>query len=471
LADNRLVVDIYNAVCLLEGPFHFDDTVPVAGIRASQFMDYPKVTRLVFDLKDSAEFTVSLSEDRTTLLVSFEQNIINEVRFTSTGVSDSIIITGKSQPLVTVTPVTNPDRLRITVTNAVMQNIGEHNTNGVFTYKVNAWQEQDIGYIEAYVTEFPNFRIEYNNNSATVRMFRNNLANMTYDSDKREIHITRAAGFTMDIFSVVHKDDYAGNRYTLTFPMNAEEVLGYGDLQINDGFINAISVEQDTFGQTRLVIYNARVLTFNISETNEAYVIRAVSPREGSPPVVIIDPGHGGSAPGSTSGGMLEKNLNLSISLKLKQLLDQEPSIIAYFTRTDDRDVSNSDRAVFANANGDIFISVHCNAMRNNSTSHGIETYFWPHDNDTALGFSCERLAHIMQRNLLASTGAFNRGVKTDNLTVLRETTIPAVLVEVGFMSNPSEAAKLASDDYQWLVARGLFNGIMEAFSQYSPRR
>jgi N-acetylmuramoyl-L-alanine amidase len=471
LADNRLVIDIYNAVCLIGGPFHFDGSVPVTGIRASQFMDFPKVTRLVFDLTGAAEFSVSLSEDRRNLLISFEENIIHEVRFASTGLSDSVTIVGKSQPLVSVTPGNNPDRYIIRITNASMTMTGEEMTRGVFAHRVRVWQQADAGYVEVHVNEWPSFMVEHSENSVTVRFFRNTLTGLRYDYGRREIRLSKQSGLVMNINEVIHTDDYTRNRYTLTLPVNAEAFLGNGELSIRDGFVNSVSVEQEVTGRTRLVINQARVLAYEATETDDAYVFRVVPPRDARPRVVVIDPGHGGSLPGSTSGGLIEKHLNLSIALKLMELLKQDPSITVYTTRMDDRDVSLEERARFANENGDIFVSIHCNALRGNTTSHGAETYFWPHENDAELGFSSEQLAAIIQRNLIVTTGAFDRGVKSDHMTVLRETTIPAVLAEVGFMTNPAEAARLATDEYQWQIAWGLYNGIREAFTVYWPRR
>jgi N-acetylmuramoyl-L-alanine amidase len=121
---------------------------------------------------------------------------------------------------------------------------------------------------------------------------------------------------------------------------------------------------------------------------------------------------------------------------------------------------------------GDIFVSIHVNAVRGGNTAiHGTETFFWAGEHDEILGFSGEELAEIMQRNMVAAMGSYDRGIKSDHMVVLREATIPAVLCEVGFMTNPAEAARLATEEYQWQIAWGLYNGIREAFSVYTPRR
>jgi N-acetylmuramoyl-L-alanine amidase len=373
--------------------------------------------------------------------------------------------------MVSISHDTNPDRIIIHITNAAMNLLGEEATQGVFTHTVKVWQQDGAGIVEAYVSEWPAHSVEYNENAVTIRFFRDNLTGIRYDYQHREILISKDTGLVMDIHAVSHFAGYAAGRYAITLPVNAEGAIGNGELLVRDDYIESVKVEQDNAGRTRLLIHNLRLLAYTVEETDTDYVIRAHPPRDAHPRVVIIDPGHGGSAPGSTSGGLIEKNINLSIALKLMQLLEQEPTITAFFTRTDDRDVSLYERAAFANANGDIFISIHANALRNNDTSHGIETYYFRNEHDDFRSFTSEQLAMIMQRNLLNATNAFDRGVKSDHLVVLRETTIPAVLCEVGFMTNPAEAALLATDDYQWKIAHGLFFGILEVFSIYMPGR
>jgi N-acetylmuramoyl-L-alanine amidase len=167
----------------------------------------------------------------------------------------------------------------------------------------------------------------------------------------------------------------------------------------------------------------------------------------------------------------LEKEINLNISKKVTELFESHPYIKVYATRTEDVTLAREARAVFANGIGDMFISIHANAMTGNALPNGIETWYWPHSNDAQIGLSCINLAEIINRNLVQATGAFNRGLKTDDLVVLRETRIPAVLVEVGFMTNPAELAKLITEAYQWQIAQGIYRGIVEAFNRYTPIR
>lgn len=171
---------------------------------------------------------------------------------------------------------------------------------------------------------------------------------------------------------------------------------------------------------------------------------------------ICLDPGHGGSDPGATNGRYLEKDAALDIVFKLAKLLALAGVDVIY-TRTRDEDVELRPRTDYANAAGaDYFISIHLNSA-GAKQANGIETYAY----NTTVPESY-KLAQVVQRALIAATGANDRGVRTANFHVLRETTMPAILVETGFISNDAEAAALFTDGYQETVATAICNGICE---------
>ncbi|HEL1680034.1 TPA: GBS Bsp-like repeat-containing protein [Streptococcus suis] len=190
---------------------------------------------------------------------------------------------------------------------------------------------------------------------------------------------------------------------------------------------------------------------------------------------VYIDPGHGGRDSGASYGGVHEKNLALSVSNKLRENLLQY-GINVLMTRTGDYDVDfKTERSRMTNAsNADLFISIHFNATGAGvSNATGIETYWYQynpeyqpkinkemHNNPTRLAES-EILANKVQESLIKETGAVNRGVRRETFAVLRETAIPAILVELGFMDNPSELQVIKQDSYHTRLAKALAQGVM----------
>ncbi|WP_085523739.1 N-acetylmuramoyl-L-alanine amidase family protein [Tuberibacillus sp. Marseille-P3662] len=176
---------------------------------------------------------------------------------------------------------------------------------------------------------------------------------------------------------------------------------------------------------------------------------------------VVIDPGHGGKDKGSTSAsGRYEKAFTLSLGKKVEKMLKKEPDIKVYMTRDDDSFISQTSRyrPKFANKlNADIFISIHGNTFSNPDVS-GTQTFYY-HDGSLPL-------AETMQKHVAKATGFSDRGVKRKDLFVVRDTNMPAVLIEVGFLSNPQDEAKMYTDPFQKRVAASIVDGIKEYRSQ-----
>ena len=195
--------------------------------------------------------------------------------------------------------------------------------------------------------------------------------------------------------------------------------------------------------------------------------------------VVYLDAGHGGYDPGASYFGISEKSLTLAIQSRVKAKLEAEGYQVVT-TRTSDTYVDLADRSRAANASeSDIFVSIHINAS-GSSAAQGIETYYYQpyaeypsrinatyHANPTRLSMS-DTLANAIQSSLINATGAQNQGVKRQTFAVLRETTAPAVLLELGFLSNPQEAARLNTSAYQETLANAIVAGIKRYYSIYN---
>ena len=195
--------------------------------------------------------------------------------------------------------------------------------------------------------------------------------------------------------------------------------------------------------------------------------------------VVYLDAGHGGYDPGASYFGISEKSLTLAIQSRVKAKLEAEGYQVVT-TRTSDTYVDLTDRSRAANASeSDIFVSIHINAS-GSSAAQGIETYYYQpyaeypsrinatyHANPTRLSMS-DTLANAIQSSLINATGAQNQGVKRQTFAVLRETTAPAVLLELGFLSNPQEAARLNTSAYQETLANAIVAGIKSYYEKES---
>jgi N-acetylmuramoyl-L-alanine amidase len=178
------------------------------------------------------------------------------------------------------------------------------------------------------------------------------------------------------------------------------------------------------------------------------------APQQKEQYVVVIDPGHGGTDPGAESvRSRMEKDFNLSLANKVYALLLEEPAIKPVMTRMDDSYPTLDDRVELANSlEADLFISIHGNKFE--KPISGTETYYARPES--------EDFAHIIHKHVLEATGFADRNVRQEKYKVVRDTNMPAVLVEVGYLSNPNDEALMFSEPFQKRVAKAIVAGIKE---------
>jgi len=236
--------------------------------------------------------------------------------------------------------------------------------------------------------------------------------------------------------------------------------------------------------------------------------------------LVIIDPGHGGYNKGARCARKIngtyyyEKDLVLNIAQKLQFLIEKSPNLTAVMTREKDEYVSLIDRVDIAQKKeGALFISIHLNDAPQSSTARGIEIYHWAETgaNDAALRYLeklendqdlpkvsdaqdqhlkqilkgmlkdaleeekisservCEAMWQSFQTNPYFRTYHRTPPIKSAHFTVLANYAMPAILIEVGFLSNTKEAQYLVTESFQWTTARLIHNGIQNYFARENP--
>jgi len=171
---------------------------------------------------------------------------------------------------------------------------------------------------------------------------------------------------------------------------------------------------------------------------------------------VFIDAGHGGKDNGASYKGYLEDTINLQIASKLKNRLVNE-GLEVEMSRNDDTYLSLSERTIKSNkSDANIFISIHQNAASSKS-ANGIETYY--------LGDRNKKLANAIHNSVINSTNAKDRKVREGNFQVLRDNKKVSILLECGFISNPSEGYKLSTAEYQNKLVDGIVDGVKNYFN------
>ncbi|GIN87883.1 germination-specific N-acetylmuramoyl-L-alanine amidase [Heyndrickxia sporothermodurans] len=189
--------------------------------------------------------------------------------------------------------------------------------------------------------------------------------------------------------------------------------------------------------------------------------------------VIIIDPGHGGPDGGAGDSDALEKDIALKISIKIRDYL-QEQGALVMMTREDDTDLASPETKgisrrkvedlknrlkMINESDADLYLSIHLNSIPSPRWS-GAQTFYSPHFIEN------KRIAKFIQNELIRNLENTKREAKTlKNIYVVKNANKPGALVEVGFLSNPTERKNLKSEIYQEKISASIYNGVMRYFT------
>lgn len=189
---------------------------------------------------------------------------------------------------------------------------------------------------------------------------------------------------------------------------------------------------------------------------NSAETVMFEIPWDLGKPEIVLDAGHGGKDQGTSYGEVLEKDINLEIAKKTEAILKKSGYQVK-LTREDDTFINIHERADYANQkNAKVFVSIHCNSLEEGQAD-GIETFYAESKEEDS-----QALAQAIQTKASEQTKALDRGAKTADYVVVKETKMPAALIEVGFLSDANERELLQAAEYQEKLAEGIAAGILE---------
>ena len=312
--------------------------------------------------------------------------------------------------------------------------------------------------------------IERKENMDALEMLQYNTANVDSQegiSFDQQLRIALPENVTPEDVSI--ENDYLTQTITIKIPRADENYL-YNYPMIGKSYhIDNLTYESESeYGVIEISLDSV----VELQKTSDEHYIYMdfLTPHEVYDKVVVIDAGHGGNAPGATKQGINEKDIDLAIVLKVKELFDEagDESVGVYYTRTDDSNPSLEQRVDMANkAGADLFISVH-----NNSTKSGRMSSI----NGTAVMYDEEKaseengsmqLAQICLEEMTAALGSTSKGiVKGHEIYIIRTAEMPVALIEVGFMTNQDELNRLNDEAYQKEAAQAIYNAIYRAFQE-----
>lgn len=459
--DQKIVLDFYGAKSSLPSEITKTNSDIVTGIRtATHENNGDSFTRVVFDLSGKKDYEVTQSADKKNITISFGKTTVDKISAVHSQNKDIITIGGTGSFGASVAMTADPRKIIVTIPNCqsnLSDKINTADLQYVLEGKVDTSKGNTVELVLA-VEDLVQYSYREENQNLILEIYPTTLKNMRYDKNANVLFLDKKD--KIDTGSVKFEDHYLDGYFDVTLPGDYESDYGYGTYDVKGTVVENIEVSTKG-GNTTFRFHQNRISAYKVTDEGDSYAIRVKNPKEVYDKVLLLDAGHGGKDPGTSGNGMQEKNLNLTIAQKIAQKL-QGSGIKVYMTRDSDVYPENSTRAKTANDIADLMVSIHMNSGP--ETANGTETLYQVHANDNGARLTSKQLAEILQGKVVSATGNTNRGAKlwTDVL-ILNRTTVPAVIVEVIFITNTGDALKISNPAYQDQVAQAIADGIQEA--------
>lgn len=484
----RLVLDFQNAVLNIKDGIKFENGVGkidvnkglINSINISQFSSNPKVVRVVFNLTKMDEYNIVSGTDGKSLTISLGKEVENEVKSKVESIEkekvngrDSIVIHTNSEVEIKTMRLQNPERLVLDLMNSTLSG----GSNFTYNYDMEFINKVRVSQFNTEVVRVvldikdgitnPDVKITQADGKITITPVTDldKVLNYKRNGNSGELLIKAEDRTSYDV-------DYKEGTRTMIVEIPSDKLsIKDNYLDVSDGLISGIRIQEDG-DKYKFIINFVRDIKYNVLSDRRDDEIMISFESEGDivtrDKVIVIDAGHGGTDPGTIPNGIKEKDINLSVALKLeKELKNLGYKVI--MTRNTDVFIALQDRAKIANENkADIFISLHCNSIPNNTAIKGVQVLYCPAYESSLKTGDNYPFAEAIMEEFLKGTGAVNKGIiRRPELYVLNKTSMPAVIVEMGFLTNPEEAIKLQDSSYQNIITQSIVKGVERYFEMY----
>lgn len=463
----RLIIDIPGTILNTEENLIPVNMLGIKQIRMGQFQVNPDISRIVLDLDSPIPYTVESSDESDTVILSFS-NAVDEVKYIEDGGEKSVFIKIIGKVSYKTFELTEPDRVVIDIQEALLNakesQIKIEKDNVLDGIRMSQFEiDPQIVRVVLDLKQKTEYNI-YRNEEGLKVVFKEREAiiegKFSSQKDKTVIHI----GGTGPVNFQVLQPSY--NKFIIEIP-DTELNIPFSILPVKDDIVDSIEFAQsrDDNGKkiTTVIInlpYYYKHQNLSESPSSEISIEFYRSPLRGRR--IIIDPGHGGDDPGAIgTTGVQEKILTLDTANRLKDLLVKGGAEV-FMTRESDITIPSPVRVELANKmDGEVLISIHFNAYINQKI-YGIETLYCP-----SVSGESKKIAAIVHQENLKVLNSADRGLwERPNLVVLRETEMPAVLTEIGYITNPEEEKRILDPEYRQKAAQALYNALIRYFSE-----
>ncbi len=466
--EDTLLITAANSIAA-ERTYYLDGLL-VNGIRTSyeQHEDGTVSTRAAIELNvPNVTYSMSLSTDRLSLIVTITSNYLEGVVAGRTSEGDYVKLTGMQELDAVVTE---------TETELVILLPYTVNGMGHKYYTASSGEFDIISYInitepmenqtriEIGKKEDSTYSLRYDGTSIYVYMPSAD-AGIVEDN----IRIPLPAGITEAMIS--DEDRYLESRFVIRISGDYTDSITESSIRNGADKVSDISISYAD-GYTEIWIETEEIQGYRYQLSGQVLELEVKDPDLIYDKIVVLDPGHGGSQPGAIHSGYQEKDLNYKMLYTLAHEYFEQSDIKAYYTRIDDSTVSLDDRAAFAEkVHADFFVSLHMNAA-DSSSAAGTSVYYSSSNNSyNHMGIRSQDIATMLVNNLSDALGTRNRGIPTAKFDVIHLNSVPAVLIELAFMTNSGDLQIMTNSTTQQITARTIYETVEQIFEEYPTGR
>ena len=432
----------------------------------SSYVNQDSKAQLTFYLKDNSfSYEMTMSENNCVATIKIYQNIIKNIEIGSDDSGEYIKIQGLKNITHSIVEKDNQLSFTLNYTANSLDDFSFINSKlkSISQVDYKKIDEQSCQLIINHTSNDEYYFEEYDNVCKII--FENTTTN------KDNISVKIPVPNSVKESSIADEDRYLDKKIIFTLPGDLTSTIRTSTISTNSEYVSAVDVAY-TSGNTVITIQTNRICGYRYSIKDGYLRVELDKPGNIYDKIVLLDPGHGGSAPGAIYFNTQEKDLTLEILYNKCHALFEDYGIKAYYTRTTDATVANLNRPKMSDAvDADLFISLHMNASSTASAA-GSEAYYDTNKTATMNGLTSKYMAEAFSKNLSNVLNTKNRGAKVrTDLIVLKYNTVPSVLVELGFISNQAEMNKIKDATYQKQVAECIVTTIADFFEDYPTGR
>lgn len=421
-------------------------------------------------LSSDVKYELTLSDDKNILYVTVYKNYLSNVTVGSKGNQEYVQLTGLNPLNVQVSQSNN--LLMVTIPNTI-NGVGDNyaDTSTLQTLKSVQVVTIDSNTIQLIISlsGTPQYNVTKDNNIYTLSFGNADAVNPT-----SALQIPLPTGVTYS--QVRHEDYYYNNQFSVILPGDHRTFYSQNTIARTNSVIANVTVTYKE-NETYINVFTSKLQGYKLNNSNGSIDVAIGNPRDIYKNIIVLDAGHGGTDPGAirTYNGKTinEKDINFAIVQRaLKYFNSVDSDIKVYLSRYNDTKVDLYERAAFSDVVGaDLFISLHMNANYDTSID-GTEIYYTDSNNDISdMGINSKGLASLFLNSLPEMVGTDTRSIRAQNYVVTRENTVPAILIELGFMSNNGDLSLMVDSTFQEKTAKAIYDILNQVFDTYPTGR